>query len=189
MKSGGLAVGAIILLAVIVFASPVLAGDLNPPGAPASTMKTLDQIPPTWSLKLSCDTQQNCPRFVVLADFFNEAVLDKETGLVWEQSLEASVHTWQDAQAYCFGRFHGDRGGWGLPRMEELAGILVFLPAGHPFTNVNTQSTDFYWSATTLAGDVTQAWALKANTAKGWRAKTESHLVWCVRGGHGHDGR
>jgi hypothetical protein len=127
-------------------------------------------------------------RFVILADFFNEAVLDKETGLVWEQSPETSLHSWQDAQDYCFGRYHGDRGGWGLPRLEELSSLLAFLPAGHPFTNV--QSGSNYWSATTRAEDTTQAWTQKAtSTIKGWHGKTETNLVWCVRGGRGYDGR
>lgn len=43
------------------------------------TMKTLDQIPPTWS-----HTMPAAQRFEVVFD--GEAVLDKETGLVWEQS-------------------------------------------------------------------------------------------------------
>jgi uncharacterized protein DUF1566 len=197
MKSSGFILGAMMLLAMLAFASTVLAGDLNPPGAPAPTMKTLDEIPGSWHRILRADDgvttsdqpdpKCNSSRFKCVLG--GAAVLDKETGLVWEQSLEPSVHTWQDAQAYCFGRYHGDRGGWGLPRMEELSSILPLLPAGHPFANINTQSTDFYWSATTLAGDATQAWALKASAAKGWRGKTETHLVWCVRGGHGHDGR
>lgn len=185
MKSGGLAVGAIILLTVIVFASPVLAGDLNPPGSPAPTMKTLDQIPPTWSMKIPCDTQQNCPRFVVLTDFSSLAVLDKETGLVWEQTPGANVYTWQDTQDYCFGNFTGGRGGWGLPTMEELSSLLKNLPAGHPFANV--QAAD-YWSATTLTGDGTQAWC-RSLANRAWHAKTETHLIWCVRGGRGYDGR
>ena len=189
MKRSGFVLGAMILLVVMAFAAPLLAGDLNPPGAPAPTMKTLDQIPPTWSMKIPCDTAQNCPRFVVLTDFNSDAVLDKETGLVWEKSPGTTVHTWQDAQFQCFGRYWGGRGGWGPPRMEELSSILTFLPVGHPFANVDTASADFYWSTTSLAGDNTQAWALKASTQKGWRLKTESHLVWCVRGGHGHDGK
>jgi hypothetical protein len=43
---------------------------------------------PTLSQKLQCDTQATCPRFVVLSDWKNAAVLDKETGLVWERSRE-----------------------------------------------------------------------------------------------------
>ncbi len=43
---------------------------------------------PSWEKKLPCVSKDNCPRFEVLADWNNEAVLDKETGLVWEKSPE-----------------------------------------------------------------------------------------------------
>jgi hypothetical protein len=43
---------------------------------------------PSWSQKLKCEN--NCPRFTVLKSWDNEAVLDKETGLVWEQSPDTS---------------------------------------------------------------------------------------------------
>jgi hypothetical protein len=36
--------------------------------------------------KLSCDTQAACLRFVVVSNWDGRAVLDRETGLVWEQS-------------------------------------------------------------------------------------------------------
>ena len=41
---------------------------------------------PSWDQKLQCDTQATCPRFIVLSNWNSEAVLDRETGLVWEQS-------------------------------------------------------------------------------------------------------
>jgi hypothetical protein len=41
---------------------------------------------PSWDQKLQRDTQATCPRFVVLSNWNNEAVLDRETGLVWERS-------------------------------------------------------------------------------------------------------
>ena len=53
------------------------AGDLQPPGPPTTgTMKTMDQIPPTWSQILP-----SSERFELVLG--GEAVLDKETGLVW----------------------------------------------------------------------------------------------------------
>ena len=41
---------------------------------------------PAWDQKLACPTKANCPRFLVLTNWNSEAVLDKETGLVWERS-------------------------------------------------------------------------------------------------------
>jgi hypothetical protein len=41
-------------------------------------------------------------RFVVLGDFNNDAVLDRETGLVWEKSPDRLLnYTWIDALALC----------------------------------------------------------------------------------------
>lgn len=69
-----------IMLAVSIFMAIALAlilpgisiaGDLEPSGAPAPTMKTLDQIPPTWSQKLPA-----AGRFVLVLDGYG--VHDKE---------------------------------------------------------------------------------------------------------------
>ena len=38
---------------------------------------------PSWDQKLQCDSVSTCPRFLVLANWNSEAVLDRETGLVW----------------------------------------------------------------------------------------------------------
>lgn len=51
---------------------------------------------------------------------------------------------------------------------------------------------DFFWSATTKAGDTTKAWAFDRTALSSLpfvlgKANVES--VWCVRGGHGYDGQ
>jgi hypothetical protein len=152
-----------------------------------------DRAFPSW------DKQINKPsRFKVLSQFGNAAVLDKETGLVWEQSPETAPNpttgqTWLSAQSSCNTRTVGGRLGWRLPTLQELASLVdpnnpggdPDLPPGHPFSNVQSSH---YWSATTLAGDSASAWDVNFNfgivTAP---AKTSTIHVWCVRGGQGVD--
>ncbi len=104
----------IALMALAVFAAAALAGDLNPPGAPAPTMKTLDQIPPTWDQTLPANDGTapdscNSSRFKCVMG--NQAVLDKETGLVWERTPGASLATWTVAITTCLQRSNGGRMG------------------------------------------------------------------------------
>jgi hypothetical protein len=183
-----------------------LAGSLEPSDPPAPTMKTLDQIPPTWSQKLQCDLVETihgprrvCPRFEVLADFNSEAVLDKETGLVWEKSPDQSDRSWYTAvQTYCYNKSVGNRKGWRLPTAEELASLVdstrtePALPAGHPFTIICTE-TDCprYWTATTAPSGVSFThWAVFVEMYFGdldSEPKGLTHRSWCVRGGRGVD--
>jgi len=116
--------------------------------------------PPSW------DTQINGQgRFKVLSQFNNEAVLDKETGLVWEQSPDTETRSWFDALIHCYQRTVGGRKGWRLPTIEELASLMdpnnpggnPDLPPGHPFSNVQPSN---YWSATTLASGTSSAWVV-----------------------------
>ena len=130
----------------IVLFSPGLipAGDLEPSGPPGPTMKTLDEIPPTWSQKLSASQ-----RFEIVLD--GEAVLDKETGLVWEISPDTQKTTY-DPNVICVIKNVGGRFGWRGPTTMELSSLLApgnspALPPGHPFINVQSS---LYW--TTVAG-------------------------------------
>jgi hypothetical protein len=131
-------------------------------------------------------------RFIVLADFNNEAVLDRETGLVWERAPLGSPMNWYDAVRTCWTHTAGGRMGWHLPTIEELASLVdpaaaasgLALPPGHPFQNIQPSA---YWSTTT---DVrpqflpSQAWEVRFHVGStGDAGKDNSDYRWCVRGG------
>lgn len=142
---------------------------------------------PAWSQKLA-----PAKRFVVLTDWFSEAVLDKETGLVWEKATASDIRVWEDddlnnARFACATRVVGGRKGWRLPSIVELASLIdptqsfPALPLGHPFTIVLTTQ---YWSATTDARNSSNAWWFQpADGRLGTLPKSSPSLVWCVRGG------
>jgi hypothetical protein len=143
----------------------------------------------------SWDNQINKPsRFKVLSAFGDAAVLDKETQLVWEQSPDRNTRTWSGAQVFCNNRNVGNRLGWRLPTIQELASLIdptiaspdPTLPLGHPFRNV---LSSHYWSATSFAFDAAIfAWDVDLfNGVVGTRGKTDAAHVWCVRGGQGVD--
>jgi hypothetical protein len=139
---------------------------------------------PSWDQTLPSNT-----RFIVLSNMGGTAVLDRETGLVWERSPDATVRNWQDAQVQCINSNLGGRGGWKLPSIQELRSLIdptrsnPALPAGHPFTNVGS----FYWSASAFSG-TTSAWAVAFGIGDAFGLdKSESPFVWCVRGGPGVD--
>jgi hypothetical protein len=135
-------------------------------------------------------------RFRVLSGFNNTAVLDRETGLVWERSPDSSTRDWLGAHRFCNDRAvgKGNRKGWRLPTVQELASLVdptrdaPALPAGHPFTNVQP---DFYWAATTFGEIPADAWGVDfgdgTNIEPGARftTKTLHFFAWCVRSGQG----
>lgn len=129
----------------------------------------------------------------------NSAVLDKETGLVWEQSPNTGTFTWLNAQMHCNQKTVGGRKGWRLPTIQELASLVDpksigggsflpagDLPAGHPFSNVQSSQ---YWSATTDTRG--PGFARVMNFSSGVVLLTgimaNDHFVWCVRSGQGVD--
>jgi hypothetical protein len=147
---------------------------------------------PSWDQTLACTTLATCPRFIVLSNMSSDAVLDRETGLVWEKSPSTSTPSWANAQILCNEVIVGNRRGWRVPTFQELASLVdpsvafpgPALPSGHPFTNVGSFA---YWSATTNL-DTSNAWAVSFGFGTvGVSAKPGAHRVWCVRGGQGVD--
>jgi hypothetical protein len=179
----------IAAIALVVVASLVLAAQ-----APSITLQTVldafNRIPPVWSQVLPA-----AERFVLVMG--GAGVLDKETGLVWEQSPDNTDTTWANAQLVCNLKTAGNRKGWRSPTVNELASLIdpsnptgnPDLPAGHPFSNA---LSDTYWSATTDAADSARGWEVNfnfGNLAGGPESevKTLTNPVWCVRGGIGAD--
>jgi hypothetical protein len=150
---------------------------------------------PSWDQTLSCTTLSSCPRFIVLSNFANAAVLDRETGLVWERSPSTEPETWRTALVRCNETLTlGGRLGWRLPTVNELASLVdpgqadPALPAGHPFTNVQLSLP--YWSATTDGRVPDNKWFVgffnDGDVGNG-RSRLDPSFVWCVRGGQGVD--
>ena len=83
-------------------------------------------------------------RFTILSEFNNEAVLDNNTGLVWEKSPQGLSSSWDQARFTCINKTVGGQKGWRLPSVPELASLIdpsvvppgPTLPPGHPFLNV-----------------------------------------------------
>src|SRR5262249_34381600 len=152
-------------------------------GAPASAQF----IPPAWDSILSPED-----RFVlVLAD---AAVLDRETGLVWERDATSGENfDWFAAARSCYNKGVGGRKGWRPATIEEVTSLLIptadgWTRPGYPFGTVFTAM----WTSTTVAGDNSQAYVARFSTGE---VTAENKLaccgfgVWCVRGRLGHDGK
>lgn len=153
---------------------------------------------PSWDQKLECAFVNACPRFIVLSNWGNAAVLDRETGLVWERS-PAEINyaqTWREAHSWCMDRVVGGRAGWRLPSIQELRSLVDptevasslgsnLLPPGSPFRHYPYIS----WSASTVAAETGQAWGMLFNSSALALDKSNNFLAnaWCVRGGAGID--
>jgi hypothetical protein len=143
---------------------------------------------PSWDQQLPAAT-----RFVVLSNWGNgnEAVLDRETGLVWEQSPSTTGELWLNASQHCVQLSKGGRKGWRLPTVQDLASLIdptqtnPPLPSGHPFT---AQSSD-YWSASSDAFNAAGAWVVSFINGDVYRVNKSvgGYYAWCVRGGPGVD--
>jgi len=147
--------------------------------------------PPAWDQTLPVAT-----RFIVLSNFASAAVLDRETGLVWQRSPSTSQSDWAFASVLkCMNANIGTRKGWRLPTVQELMSLIdqtqtsPALPIGHPFSNVQSAALAAYWTATADAGDPSRAYTVaffQGNLFSN-SLKSSNAYAWCVRSGQGVD--
>jgi hypothetical protein len=179
-------IGIIVLSMVSVTTSPAqVVMQPLPIGVPSASGPYY--VTPSWDQKLP-----SASRFIILSDWDNAAILDKETGLVWQRSPSTIAVTWVQASNYCTNLVVSNRFAWHLPTIQELGSLVdrsvtssPKLPSGHPFMNVRSS---YYWSATTSASISSSAWVEEFTYGGGVPVdKLNSSFVWCVRGGNGVD--
>jgi hypothetical protein len=162
--------------------------------SPNKVTTTLNDIPPAWSKTLQCDATA-CPRFELVMG--GAAVLDHETGLVWEQAPSIDRYSWINDNLICARKTVGGRLGWHLPTAEQLLSLVdptagefeVTLPIGHPFSNIGL---DKFWSATLMAlAEPANPSAYSVNFFRGYldfESTDFGYRAWCVRGGQSNNG-
>jgi len=142
----------------------------------------LSLIPPSWSQKLAA-----ADRFELVLD--GAAVLDHETGLVWEKSPSKNTQTFERMGFFlCNAKNVGGRLGWRVPTLWEMLTLIDLshsnpaLPAGHPFTNLVMGN---YWTATPFSVGFLAETAYAVGVDDGGSGTTgvgNFFPVWCVRG-------
>lgn len=185
-----LVVGLGVSLGLLVTGVQAQSGVLDPP--PSAVDVSGDPVPTTQTQPSWDQTLPAAERFVLVmptaANPAGEAVLDKETGMVWEQSPDTNAITWDFGRFHCANRAVGGRKGWILPSINRLSSLVdpgnpggnPDLPPGHPFSNVQSDSN---WSASSFVDNPTFAWVVDFNVGN-VRASNKSVtiFVWCVRG-------
>jgi hypothetical protein len=173
-----------LLLTLVMLGA--LAGASEPSGAQVFQNGPYYALP-SWDQQMPSAT-----RFIVLTDWASAAVLDRETGLVWERTPGTSTSDWTAALYFCRAQADGHRRGWRLPSYEELTSLLdpaqsnPALPAGNPFQGIG--SSDDFWTASTDEGDPNAAWIVQIASATTWTtaiktSPTNLFRSWCVRTG------
>jgi len=160
------------------------------------TAEAFDTEVQSWSRKI------NKHRFVVLKKFNGEAVLDRETQLVWQKEPkdqpDSSFYETEffGAVRHCYRVTTGNRMGWRLPTAEELTSLLeetpthlgilrAALPPNHPFIGITSSR---YWSITAgsfnaIPGRYVVAMDEPEISTVALETDLEAiHPTWCVRG-------
>jgi len=178
------------VVSVLTASGSMVAGPLDPPGPPAPTMKTLQQVYDRLTPSDTCLDNVGTNRFVDCAattlGTSNGTVKDMQTGLIWLKNANCfGLITWADANIRAAALASGQcglndgskAGDWRLPTLEEWEAML--LPGCYPFPGGPTipdrtgtacyltgnqwatnVQSNVYWSSTSNANSPGDAWAM-----------------------------
>ena len=194
-----------------LIAGVALAGTLEPPGPPAPTMVTQQQL---WDAVKPPGCANNNPTGLRFVDCGNGTVQDTQTGLIWLKNancLPAFGSDWAaankraakladgTADGTACGLSDGSKAGmWRLPTIAEWQAIAYpypsacnpALPAASGTGCYSTSAwatgvqSYYYWSSTTYLGNPLNAWCVNLNGGfVTFGNPTNTFYVWPVRGG------
>ena len=184
MNTSSPALAPVLFLVLVALPAPAFAGHVNPPWDHVESGESRFQL----VLPVTRCVDGNCGPVAT-------AVLDRETGLIWDQTPDHAGRKWKDAVEFCYKRSNGNRKGWRLPTVEELVSLVdpsrkdPALPAGHPIIGIAFPHHVF-WTNTTAAGTTNRAWIVALSDGSlNHVPKTYEVNTFCVRGRPGYDGR
>jgi len=120
-------------------------------------------------------------RFVISEDGLT--VRDIGTGLVWQRKVPTKVFIWAAAKKYA-AAFDLDGGGWRLPTVEELSGLVNYDRRGPAIDGAAFPDTpsEWFWTDTPVAGVAGHAWNVNFHNGPVYFASTGVRSrVRCVR--------
>ena len=127
------------------------------------------------------------PLWAGYVDNGDGTVTDTSTGLTWQKDTPEDAANWEQALAYCESLSLGGHTDWRLPDINELRSLVdysMYDPAVHVTYFPDTLSL-LYWSSTTSAINVQNAWCISFFDGGGKSAnKTILFRVRAVRGGN-----
>src|SRR5258705_6735407 len=128
----------LVLVAVLAACGSVVAGNLNPPGPPAPTMVTLQQLYDRLRVSDTCFDNLGTNRFVDCATTSlgtsNGTVKDMQTGLIWLKNANCfGLTSWANANIKAGALANGQCGladgskvgDWRLPTLEGRNAIKM----------------------------------------------------------------
>ncbi|SPP64698.1 DUF1566 domain-containing protein [Nitrospira lenta] len=128
--------------------------------------------------------EQREGRFTLVLD--GAAVADGQTGLVWEQEPDREHDVWSRSNERCATKTVGGQSGWRGPTIDELKTLIDLsqhdpaLPAGHPFSHINSE---IYWTSTPHPTDDIVAWQVSFFSGEPVTdQKSGTRRMWCVMG-------
>lgn len=187
VRTAWMALGIAGLYGASALAGVVSGGPLDPPGPVGPTMKTLEDIPGTWSRQLSDSGPDSCNTARFTCVLGGGAVRDNETGLVWESTPFTELAAWSTAAVLCGDSLIGGRGGWRLPTDAEMRSLLdpnaasqPMLPDGHPFNVFGP--FERVWTLSRVPVETDLAYAVDVDTLYRYAMPMGAQLKrWCVR--------
>ncbi|WP_108651058.1 Lcl C-terminal domain-containing protein [Dongshaea marina] len=93
-------------------------------------------------------------------DLSNGTVLDKATGLTWQQKDDGKTRNWQQALAYCEALKLADHSDWRLPNVKELQSIVDYQKNSPAIDERYLKVSDpkgWFWSSTTHGDNIRMA--------------------------------